>query len=66
MPPREDDDHIIRSYLKGRDPHAKIECYHPACKSQELVLEHVEHFKGHVEIVHGVKLREPRFVRSSK
>ena len=31
-----------------------------------LVLELLEHFKGHVEEVHGVKLREPRFVHSSK
>ena len=59
-------DHVERIHLEGRDPHAKIKCYHPACKSQGLVLEHVEHFKGHVEEVHGVKLREPRFVRSSK
>jgi len=59
-------DHVERIHLKGRDPHAKIECYHPVCKSQGLVLEHVEHFKGHVQTVHGVKLREPRFVRSSK
>ena len=59
-------DHVERSHLKGRDPHAKIECYHPACKSQELVLEHVEHFKGHVQTVHGIRLRQPRFVCSTK
>ncbi|XMA20273.1 hypothetical protein WAI453_013064 [Rhynchosporium graminicola] len=59
-------DHVERIHLKGRDPRAKIECFHPACKSQGLVLEHVEHFKGHVEKVHGVKLREPRFVPSHK
>ncbi|KAH9206317.1 hypothetical protein DL95DRAFT_429610 [Leptodontidium sp. 2 PMI_412] len=46
-------DHVERIHLKGRDSHAKIECYHP-------------HFKGHVKIVHSVKLREPRFVRSTK
>ena len=56
----------IYLYLKGRGPHAKIECYHPVCKSQGLVLEHLEHFKGHVETVHGIKLRDLRFVRSSK
>ncbi|KAH7379085.1 hypothetical protein BKA64DRAFT_564631, partial [Cadophora sp. MPI-SDFR-AT-0126] len=59
-------DHVERIHLKGRDPHAQIECYHPVCKSQRLVLQHLEHFKGHVETVHGVKLREPRFVRSTK
>ncbi|KAH6700012.1 hypothetical protein BKA61DRAFT_450455, partial [Leptodontidium sp. MPI-SDFR-AT-0119] len=50
-------DHVERIHLKGRDPHAQIECYHPVCKSQRLVLQHLEHFKGHVETVHGVKLR---------
>ncbi|KAH7364024.1 hypothetical protein BKA65DRAFT_572127 [Rhexocercosporidium sp. MPI-PUGE-AT-0058] len=29
-------DHVERIHLEGRDPHAKIECYHPACKSQGL------------------------------
>lgn len=65
-PPVKMMDHVERIHIGGRDPHAKIECYHPACKSQGLILQHVEHFKGHVEKVHGVKLREPRFVRSSR
>ena len=26
-------DHVERIHLKGRDLHAKIECYHPLCKS---------------------------------
>jgi hypothetical protein len=26
----------------------------------------VQHFKSHVQTVHGVTLREPRFVRSTK
>ena len=55
--------HVERIHLRGRAPHAKRECYHPVCRSQRLVLEHVGHFKGHVEEVHGVKLRELRFVR---
>ncbi|KAH9204579.1 hypothetical protein DL95DRAFT_319174, partial [Leptodontidium sp. 2 PMI_412] len=54
-------DHVKRIHLKGRDLHAKIECYHLG-----LVLEHVKYFKGHVEEVHGIKLRELRFVRLLK
>ncbi|KAH9204360.1 hypothetical protein DL95DRAFT_319608, partial [Leptodontidium sp. 2 PMI_412] len=59
-------DHVERDHFQGKDPQAKIECCHLTCKSQGLILEHLEHFKGHVQIVHGIKLREPRFVRSTK
>ncbi|KAG9230110.1 hypothetical protein BJ875DRAFT_385852, partial [Amylocarpus encephaloides] len=54
-------DHVKRIHLKRRDLHAKIECYHLG-----LVLEHVKYFKGHVKEVHGIKLRELRFIRPLK
>jgi hypothetical protein len=44
--------HVENIHLKGRDPEAKIECFHPTCKSQGLVLEKLEYFKSHVELVH--------------
>ncbi|PVH68555.1 hypothetical protein DL98DRAFT_440978, partial [Cadophora sp. DSE1049] len=56
-------DHVKRNHLKRKDPQAKIECCHPTCKSQGLVLKHLQDFKGHVQTVHGIKFREPRFVR---
>ncbi|TVY90451.1 hypothetical protein LAWI1_G007273 [Lachnellula willkommii] len=56
-------DHVERNHLKGQDPEASIECCHPICKSQGLVLKHLQHFKNHVQTVHGITLREPRFVR---
>lgn len=59
-------DHVKQKHLKGKDPKARIECYHPTYKSQGLVLEHLEHFKNHVQTVHGITLREPRFVRSTE
>ncbi|PVH70111.1 hypothetical protein DL98DRAFT_437647, partial [Cadophora sp. DSE1049] len=59
-------DYVERIHFKGRDLHAKIECFHLVCKSQGLVLEHLEHFKGYVQTVHGIKLREPRYVRLIK
>lgn len=59
-------DHVERIHLKGKDPEARIECYHLMCKCQGLVLEHLQHSKHHVQTVHGVTLREPRFVRSTK
>lgn len=55
-------DHVEQVHLKGKDPEASIECCHPTCKSQGLVLEHLQHFKSHVQTVHGTTLREPRFV----
>ena len=57
-------DHVEWIHFKGKDPEAKIEYYHPIYKSQGLVLEHVQHFKSHIQTVHGITLREPRFVRS--
>jgi hypothetical protein len=57
-------DHVERIHLKGKDPNARIECCHPTCKSQGLVLQHLDDFKGHVQTVHGITLREPKFVRS--
>jgi hypothetical protein len=50
-------DHVERKHLKGKDPDARIECCHPTCKSQGLILEHLQHFKNHVQAVHGIALR---------
>jgi hypothetical protein len=57
-------DHVERIHLKGKDPEARMEYCHPTCKSQGLVLKHLNYFKNHVQTVHGITLREPRFVRS--
>ena len=50
-------DHVERIHLKGQDPAARMECHHPTCKSQGLVLKHLQHFKNHVQSVHGISLR---------
>lgn len=50
-------DHVERVHLKDQDPEARIECRPPICKSQGLVLEHLQHFKSHVQSVHGIRLR---------
>jgi hypothetical protein len=39
-----------------------VRCRHPVCEATGLVLKHVNHFKNHVERVHGVALREQRYV----
>jgi hypothetical protein len=51
-------DHVERIHLKGVVPEEAISCRHPVCKSQGLVLKHLQHFKSHVQTVHGVSLRE--------
>lgn len=34
-----------------------IFCEHPKCKEEGVKLKHLDHFRNHVESVHGVKLR---------
>lgn len=34
-----------------------IFCKHPKCKEEGMKLKHLDHFRNHVESVHGVKLR---------
>jgi len=51
-------DHVERIHLRGVVPEESISCRHPVCKSQRLVLEHLQLFKNHVQTVHGVSLRE--------
>jgi hypothetical protein len=51
-------DHVERIHLQGIVPEEKFPCYHPVCKSQGLVLEYLQHFKNHIQTVHGVSLRE--------
>lgn len=56
--------HVEGQHLKARDPQARIRCEHPICRSAGLVLNNVSHFKNHVETVHRITLRVPRYVTS--
>jgi hypothetical protein len=51
-------DHVERIHLRGKDPEARTECCHPTCKSQGLILKHLQHFKNHVLSVHGISLQK--------
>jgi hypothetical protein len=55
-------DHVENVHLKGRAANERYICEHPICKSEGLVLNNVNHFKNHVATVHGILLREPRYV----
>jgi hypothetical protein len=55
-------DHVENVHLKYQAANEKIICHHPVCKSEGLVLDYVNHFKNHVASVHGIMLREPRYM----
>ncbi|KZZ91528.1 FluG domain-containing protein [Beauveria brongniartii RCEF 3172] len=49
-----DDEHLGRRETAERRGEA-IWCGHPKCRQEKF--DHVDHFRGHVERVHGVSLR---------
>jgi len=49
-------DHVENVHLKYQLANEKIICRHPVCKYEGLVLNNVNHFKNHVEVVHGITL----------
>jgi hypothetical protein len=53
-------DHVERQHL-AFDPAETVACRHPICKATGLVLNNVSHFKNHVEVVHGIRLRAKKF-----
>ena len=57
-------EHVERHLCK--EPGPTVACRHPVCKDAGLVLSSVNHFKYHVHAVHGITLRDPRFVCSAK
>jgi hypothetical protein len=50
-------DHFDRAHAKHMSVVKQIVCSHPKCKGGALKFEHLDHFKNHVEKIHGVKLR---------
>ena len=54
-------DHV-ESHLR-REPGDPVACRHLACEAAGLALKTVNQFKRHVKVVHGITLREPRYVR---
>ena len=54
-------DHV-ESHLR-RELGETVACRHPVCEAAGLVPENVKLFKLHVQTVHGIKLRDPRYVK---
>lgn len=50
-------DHFDRKHAQQLDGVKQISCDHPKCKEEGLEFTHSNHFKNHVERVHGVILR---------
>ena len=50
-------DHFDREHAKELRSAKQIQCHHPKCKLEALEFGHLNHFKNHVDRVHGVKLR---------
>lgn len=50
-------DHVEKHHLALLREGTQVSCPHPRCKEQEVILNHVSHFKNHVFREHGVALR---------
>jgi hypothetical protein len=55
-------DHVENVHLKLLPADEEVNCNHPVCKSESLVFNDVNHFKNHIARVHGISLRELRYV----
>ncbi len=53
-------DHVKRQLEKKTA--GGFECGHPVCNVEGLLLNNVMHFKNHVERVHGIRLRTPKYI----
>ncbi|KAK0701743.1 FluG domain-containing protein [Lasiosphaeria miniovina] len=50
-------DHFDRKHAQQLGDVKRMLCNHPKCKGEALEFKHLDHFKNHVESVHGVRLR---------
>ncbi|KAJ3499717.1 hypothetical protein NLG97_g97 [Lecanicillium saksenae] len=50
-------DHVENVHLRHEKGNAKFVCRHPECQHLGDFLTSLDHFKNHVQTVHGVKLR---------
>jgi hypothetical protein len=50
-------DHFDREHIKELQEAEQISCNHPKCRGEALQFKHLNHFKNHVERIHGIRLR---------
>jgi hypothetical protein len=53
-------DHVENVHMRHEKGKARFVCHHPECQRLGDFLTSLDHFKNHVETVHGVKLRKKR------
>jgi len=53
-------DHIEDYHLSKEPADQPVYCRHPVCKAKEVVFNDINHFKNHVETIHGIGLRPPK------
>jgi hypothetical protein len=53
-------DHVENVHLQHEPAEGRLVCHHPQCKQLGDFLTSFDHFKNHVQRVHGVKLRASR------
>ncbi|KAI1086032.1 FluG domain-containing protein, partial [Rostrohypoxylon terebratum] len=54
-------DHFERQHLKNmQEGNDRISCHHPKCREEGVILTNVDHFRNHVQTVHGVWMRPTR------
>jgi hypothetical protein len=63
-------DHFDDHHLEEKE-HAEIHdkliaCKHPKCRKNNVKLQNVDHFRNHVESVHGVKLRPSQQIQQRR
>ncbi|KAI5455793.1 hypothetical protein BGZ63DRAFT_409706 [Mariannaea sp. PMI_226] len=51
-------DHVEKVHLRRQPARATWVCHHPKCKPLGDFLTSLDHFKSHIQKVHGVKLRK--------
>lgn len=50
-------DHFDKKHAQQLGGAKQMSCNHPKCREETLEFKHLNHFKNHVERVHGVRLR---------
>lgn len=50
-------DHFDKKHAKQLSSAERLSCSHPKCRGQALKFDNLNHFKSHVETIHGVRLR---------
>ena len=60
------DDQHLEEIERAEEHGELIKCGHPKCREREVYLQSVDHFRNHIDAVHGVTLRTSEKVRQRR